>query len=316
MLIAVVFSCLFLGTVIPGCAAPPPCGASALTRRLRPRAVWRTAGPQLMCVKRGPAVAAVPCALRRGGRYGQILAWGQYAMPMLLTGAVLAPSGLVDNALLGVTVPLGFEGGHGTAAGLRQTFVDLEYPEGADLALCAATVGLLSGVIFGTVAINWAIRRGHTARGRDGGGADQGGSVQRGGDFNGVYAPEGRPSAGLQTVSVDSLDSMALHVSVVGLALLFGYAVKRGLLAIEASSEQLTEIRFFSAFPLFPFAMFGGILIQLVADRTLGACPLRRPRGRRVARPRTRAAPGTIDRPTMERISGSAAQTPPRCGAC
>ena len=72
-------------------------------------------------------------------------------------------------------------------------------------------------------------------------------------------------------MSVDSLDSMALHVSVVGLALLFGYAVKRGLMAIEASSEQLTKMRFFSAFPLFPFAMFGGILIQLVADRTLGA---------------------------------------------
>lgn len=37
-------------------------------------------------------------------------------------------------------VALGFEGGHGTAAGLRQTFIDLGYPEGADLALFTASV--------------------------------------------------------------------------------------------------------------------------------------------------------------------------------
>ena len=37
--------------------------------------------------------------------------------------------------------------------------------------------------------------------------------------FNGIHSPSSRPSAGLQTVSVDGLDSMAFHVSIVGLAL-------------------------------------------------------------------------------------------------
>lgn len=39
-------------------------------------------------------------------------------------------------------------------------FNDLQgYKEGGDLALFAATIGLISGVLFGTVLINWAVRR-------------------------------------------------------------------------------------------------------------------------------------------------------------
>lgn len=44
---------------------------------------------------------------------------------------------------------LGFEGGHGTAAGIKATFDQLGYPEGGNLALCSATVGLISGVLLG-----------------------------------------------------------------------------------------------------------------------------------------------------------------------
>jgi hypothetical protein len=41
-------------------------------------------------------------------------------------------------------------------------------------------------------------------------------------EFTGIYEPGSRPSAGEQTVAVDSLDSLAFHTSVVGMALLFG----------------------------------------------------------------------------------------------
>jgi len=54
-----------------------------------------------------------------------------------------------NSQLIAPTVALGFEGGHGTAAGVKGTFVQLGYPEGANLTLCAATIGLLSGVLFG-----------------------------------------------------------------------------------------------------------------------------------------------------------------------
>ena len=71
-------------------------------------------------------------------------------------------------------VALGFEGGHGTAAGIKASFVQLGFPEGrvnlkgtslsktaifdsflgGDLALFAATIGLVSGVLFGNTLLN------------------------------------------------------------------------------------------------------------------------------------------------------------------
>lgn len=111
-------------------------------------------------------------------------------------------------------------GGHGTAAGVQASFINLDYAEGAELTLCSATIGLLSGVVFGTLFINWGVRAGKLRRSKCGmvyGGGDSHSVFSAGeGEFTGVYPPDDRPSAGLQTVSVDSLDSLALHV--VGLA--------------------------------------------------------------------------------------------------
>ncbi|EDQ87910.1 uncharacterized protein MONBRDRAFT_26972 [Monosiga brevicollis MX1] len=121
ILICIVFGTLFMGERIP------PVGE-----------VWRVSGPQLM--------------------YGQILAWGQYAIPALLTAVLLEPA-LGSNVLVAPVVALGFEGGHGTAAGIKQSFVSLGFSSGGDLALCAATVGLVSGICFGTLLVNLAVRK-------------------------------------------------------------------------------------------------------------------------------------------------------------
>lgn len=266
--------------------------------------VWEIAGPQLM--------------------YGQILAWGQYALPLLVTAAILKPAFGV-NELIAPVVALGFEGGHGTAVGVKASFDTLGYSEGAQLTLCSATVGLLSGVIFGTLAVKWAVKRGHIVRrmppppplppkfeyqnagfngefenayGAEGSFTPLSKSRKEAeaaaaseppvytGPDKGVYPPNERPSAGYQTTAVDSVDSLAFHVSLVGAALGGAYGCKRVLLAIEASSAWLTQYQIFTAFPVFPFAMFSGIVIQLVADRV--------------------ASRGSVDAGTMDRISGFA----------
>lgn len=61
--------------------------------------------------------------------------------------------------LFAVIVPLGFEGGHGVVAGTRQTFEDLNYTPGYDLAMVGATVGLLAGTGIGFGLVNWAALR-------------------------------------------------------------------------------------------------------------------------------------------------------------
>ncbi|MBN1196739.1 MAG: sodium:glutamate symporter, partial [Candidatus Aminicenantes bacterium] len=110
-LINIVFAALFLGVTIPPL-----------------KEIWRRSAPQLA--------------------YGQVVAWGQYLVGMGLVLFFLGPLfGLPD--VFGVIVEVGFEGGHGTAAGLRDTFAAFRWPEGSDYALGAATVGVVSAIVGG-----------------------------------------------------------------------------------------------------------------------------------------------------------------------
>jgi len=115
LLINIVFASLFLGVKVPAV-----------------KGIWQKAGPQLA--------------------YGQIVAWGQYAVGMGLVLLVLAPL-LGTPSLFGVIVPVGFEGGHGTAGGLGPTFAELKWPEGQDYGLASATVGIVSAVIVGIALV-------------------------------------------------------------------------------------------------------------------------------------------------------------------
>ncbi len=56
--------------------------------------------------------------------------------------------------MVGALIEVGFDGGHGSAAGLGDTFEELGFPEGQDLALGLATVGVVSGVVIGIALVN------------------------------------------------------------------------------------------------------------------------------------------------------------------
>ncbi|MGI9576663.1 MAG: sodium/glutamate symporter [Microthrixaceae bacterium] len=120
LLINVVFASILLGKALP-----------------RFRTIWEASAPQAL--------------------FGATLSLGQYALGLLLAVAVLVP--LFDmNELAGGLLEISFTGGHGTAAGLSETFAELDFEEGTDLALGLATIGLLAGILLGTVLINLAVR--------------------------------------------------------------------------------------------------------------------------------------------------------------
>ena len=76
-----------------------------------------------------------------------------------------------------------------------------------------------------------------------------------------------RPVAGFQTVATESLDSLALHISVVGLTLGLGWMLKSGTLQIQrAAGGWLEEVDFFGSFPLFPFTLGSAVLVQGILD--------------------------------------------------
>lgn len=217
-LINIVFAALFLGVTTPGF-----------------RKIWRVCAPQLC--------------------YGQIIAWGQYVVGILLVLLVLHPLFGVGPAFAAL-IEVGFEGGHGTVAGLADTFRELGWAQGKDLGFTVATVGMISGVVLGMWLINLAVKLGWVKNIRSF--ADQ--SVQ---ERMGIYPGDTQPPAGRLTVSSDSIDSLALHVAIIGLAVTVGYAIKEGFRLVNMiSPECIQNLKFLESFPLFPLCMIGGLLVQ------------------------------------------------------
>ncbi|MFO8068629.1 MAG: sodium/glutamate symporter [Alkalibacterium sp.] len=222
MFINIVFASLFIGKAIP-----------SLKR------VWHTAGPQIVM--------------------GQVVSWGQYVVGLLLTLFVLTPV-FGMNPLAGGLIEIAFVGGHGTAAGLSDTFTDLGFPEGLDLALGLATVGILSGVLVGILIINIAFRKGVAKH--------VGGKP--------YFTEEEREAIG-ETYGYDlepdvkeakAIEPLAFHFALIALAIVIGYILQQGLIILEASTwGAWSDIYLLSYVPLFPLAMIGGIVVQLVSGK-------------------------------------------------
>ncbi|GAA4916210.1 sodium/glutamate symporter [Streptomonospora salina] len=222
LLISVVFAGLFLGRRIPNV-----------------REAGRLAGPQITL--------------------GFAFSSGQYVVGLLLALLVLGPVfGLPP--LTGALIEIGFEGGHGTAAGLSGTFAQAGFPEGEDLALGMATIGLLTGIVAGVILINWGVRTGRTAELS----ASAEPSVT---ERMGVVERENRTAAATLTVHPSSVEPLALHFGLLAIAVLIGQLLLWGLQALEAALWADT-VELFAYVPLFPLAMIGGIAMQVVLDRT------------------------------------------------
>ena len=231
LLINVVFAALFIGRPIPGL-----------------RTIWLRAGPQVVV--------------------GQTMAWGQYVVGLTLAILILAPM-FGMNPMAGALIEIGFEGGHGTAAGMADTFTDLGFEEGADLALGLATVGIVSGVLIGTLMINLAARRGVITLDNPRKTAEALDEVQLQTEQNELPPTEEYSEFKKDLAQEEeTADPLSLHIGLVGIAIVVGWLILSGLQWIE----QLTWARddgleILAHVPLFPIAMIGGVLVQLCVTR-------------------------------------------------
>ncbi|MDR1728529.1 MAG: sodium:glutamate symporter [Acidobacteriota bacterium] len=193
--------------------------------------------------------------------FGQMLAWGQYVVGLGLCLFLLTPLYGVP-AVFGNLIEIGFEGGHGTVGGLGDTFAQLGWAEGKDLGYTVATVGMLLGIVIGMAMVNVAARRGYV-------GGIRAYSDQSRLEKIGVYPEHAQPGAGKQTVYPDSIDSLALHIALIGVAILIGCFLKAGLSGLDAYAPQaLRDTRLLQSFPLFPLCMVGGLLLRAILRRT------------------------------------------------
>jgi ESS family glutamate:Na+ symporter len=85
---------------------------------------------------------------------------------------------------------------------------------------------------------------------------------------SGIYPLEDQPHAGRQTVASDSIDSLALHIALVGIAVLIGYLLKMGFVELNAYMPKgIQELDILNTFPLFPLCMIGGLILQFILNR-------------------------------------------------
>ncbi len=180
--------------------------------------------------------------------FGMIVGSGQYLVAMLVTGLILMP--LFDVPPIFATIlEIGFAGGHGTAAGMHHVFAELGFPAGSALAQMSATVGIITAIVGGVFYINIAIRKGYCVN------LDQSIGIPK---FKkvGLIPEKERFTSSRATVASESIEPLAFHFAIVGLAILIGWAMLAGV-------RQIHPI--LSGFPLFPLAMMGGMIVQAVS---------------------------------------------------
>src|SRR5262245_58182035 len=199
-----------------------------------PRRTWGIAGPHV-------AMAGVMSA-------------GQFAVAGLLVLVLLEPAfDFSDKG--GALIEVSFAGGHGTLAGLGPIFQEYGAGELVEVGLGLATIGLVTGVVIGTILVNYAIRSATIPIARQ------------------------NPTTPDEDLDIDHhlprpdqepMDEWQGMSQVTAAAVALGVAIAVGIVLLELFRWifDLFGSDFFEKFPLFPFTIVAGALVQLAAVRS------------------------------------------------
>ncbi len=179
---------------------------------------------------------------------GLFLGFGQYLVGGLVVLFLLIPYWGVDP-LMGCLLEVGFEGGHGAAVIMGDSFSNLGFPGGLDLGLAIATVGLLSSTLLGSGLVVFARFRGWLASSESPKVFETSEEVYVSGGFSEV------------------LRSLLVNLGLIGFAVLFGIGTLAGLRLLAPFIGGLfNEVML--VFPVFPLALLGSLLIRLILEKT------------------------------------------------
>lgn len=183
-----------------------------------------------------------------------VMSVGQYAVGGVLVWFLLRPVfGITPKAA--AMLEMSFNGGHGTVAGL--TPVLKEYGVGylASVGLGLATIGILSGIVIGTMLVNYAIRSPSISVVR------QTPPPSPGEDFDidhHLPGADDRPMDEWTGMTQVTAATVFLGVAI---------ALALGLLALFRAVFHAAGSDFFDRFPLFPFTFPAAVIVQLCARR-------------------------------------------------
>lgn len=203
----------------------------------KPKKIWKVARPQI-CL-------------------GQTIAWGQYVIGFIVTLLILQPF-FNSHILAAPLIEMSYQGGIGIPSSLGDTFKELGFPEGQEIGLLMATFGIFSGIITGIILVNWGVRTNKTT-------IEHAPDALSDNELKGIFQGEDIQTVGLTTRS-NSIETLTIHICFMLLATGIGYGILRGLLLLEQLTwGQSYQIMIYV--PLFPLAMIGGVIVQLLANK-------------------------------------------------
>lgn len=222
MLAAFVFAGMFIG------------------RRLPPRKdLWRIGGSSAML--------------------GFAVSLGQLTVGLLAVFFFLGPMFNL-NPLGGLLVEISMSGGFVTAAGLTDTFKNLGFAEGEDLARGLATISLVASLFLGTLFVNRAVRRtpGSAMRAEPALGRE---------NFELSALHDNEPAQeDLEKNAVS--DPLTVHLALFAVAMIIGQMLRQILILLETYTYGPLTGDIVRHLPLFPMALIGGLILQYLLVAT------------------------------------------------
>ena len=201
-----------------------------------PRQIWQQSGPMIA--------------------FGNIMAWGMYVVAIILVLLVLGPL-FGAPPVFGTLLEISFSGGHGTAAGLAPMFAELGWSEATDIALGLATFSIVAAVVLGLLIINIYNRRIGRILDKVSMKRQQRLMIKNGYSLTHF-------TRSLETNPKESGFIALLFAAAIGI----GWLILQGLVWVEAALlGGVTDIRVFTHLPLFPLAMFGGLIVQIILSK-------------------------------------------------
>jgi len=182
-----------------------------------------------------------------------VMSMGQFALGGLAVWLLLGPTFGIDSKAAAL-IEMSFAGGHGTLAGLTPVLRQYGVGDLLYIGLGLATIGMISGIVVGTMLVNYAIKS------------------------PSIPVARQNPVSPNENLDIDHhlprpddppIDEWKGMTQVTAVAVFLGVtiAVAIALLELFRTVFHLAGSDFFDKFPLFPFTFPAAVLVQLCARR-------------------------------------------------
>jgi ESS family glutamate:Na+ symporter len=219
---------------LPGVLITAMSASLLLGERLPPlRTVWSISGSHVIMIS--------------------VMSMGQFALGGILVWLLLEPVFGIDGKAAAL-IEMSFAGGHGTLAGLTPVLQQYGVGDLLDVGLGLATIGMVSGVVVGTMLVNYAVKSPSIPVARQNPTSpDEDLDIDRR-----LPRPDDAPMDEWKGMTQVTAATVFLGVTI---------AVAIALLELFRAVFHLVGSDFFDKFPLFPFTFPAAVLVQLCARR-------------------------------------------------